>query len=203
MNLDEIIIATGNEDKAREFDRLLNGIFKKVSFLKDFPSVVMPEETGATFEENSLIKACAVFETVCRESHCRAVLADDSGIEVSALGGSPGVYSARYAGENSTDDENLDKLMSELKGKTDRRARYVCVLTLILSGGEKITATEFCEGEISEIKKGEGGFGYDPVFFLPSYGKTMAELDPDEKNRISHRGKASRKIALQMREMSK
>jgi len=118
LNLDEIIIATGNEGKAREFDRLLEGIFKKVSFLKNFPFVVMPEETGATFEENSLIKARAVFETVCRESHCRAVLADDSGIEVSALGGRPGVRSARYAGENSTDEENLDKLMSELKGKT-------------------------------------------------------------------------------------
>ncbi|WP_462137319.1 RdgB/HAM1 family non-canonical purine NTP pyrophosphatase [Candidatus Mycalebacterium sp.] len=203
MNLDEIIIATGNEGKAREFGCLMGGVFNKVFSLKDFPSVVMPEETGETFAENSLLKAQTVFETV-RSEHSvpPAVLADDSGIEISALGGMPGVRSARYAGENSTDEENLDKLMSELKGVKDRGARYVCVLTLILPDGEKIIVNGVCEGVIAETKKGGGGFGYDPVFFLPFLGKTMAEISAEEKNRISHRGKASREIALRVREIS-
>lgn len=201
MNIDEVVIATRNEGKAREFAFLFDGVFSKVLSLKDFPSAVSPEETGATFAENSLIKAEAAFGAVRADSG-RAVLADDSGLEVFSLNGVPGVRSARYAGENSTDAENTDKLMSELAGVKDRRARFVCSLTMILPGREKITATGVCDGVISETAKGKGGFGYDPVFFVPPLGKTMAELEPEEKNRISHRAKAAAGIVSRLRERS-
>ncbi len=200
LNLDEIVIATGNEGKAREFALLLGGTFKKVLSLKKFPSAVSPEETGATFEENSLIKAQAAFKTVGADGK-RTVLADDSGLEVCCLGGRPGVRSARYAGENSTDAENTDKLLSELKGAKERKARFVCSLTMILPDNEKLTSTGVCEGVISGRRKGGGGFGYDPVFFIPSLGRTMAQLEPEEKNRVSHRAKAVAGLIARLREL--
>ncbi len=201
MNFNEIVIATHNKGKVREFSSLLGGTFRNILCLKDFPSAVSPEETGATFAENSIIKAEAAFKTVCADSR-RTVLADDSGLEVFYLNGRPGVRSARYAGENSTDAENTDKLMSELAGTNDRRARFVCCLTVILEDGKKITATGVCDGVISESGKGEGGFGYDPVFFVPSLGKTMAEIADEEKNRISHRAKAAAGIVARLSEIS-
>ena len=202
MKLDEIVIATGNEGKAREFGAMFGGIFKKVSFLGDFPSVVMPEETGITFAENSRIKARAVFEAIGSKPG-RAVLADDSGLEVSGLGGRPGVRSARYAGENATDEENTDKLMSEIERVKDRKARFVCHLTMVLPDGDELTAAGRCEGEITAEARGAGGFGYDPVFFLPALGKTMAELEPEHKNSISHRGMATREIAALVRGLAR
>ena len=202
MKLNEIVIATGNEGKAREFGAMFGGLFKKVSFLGEFPSVVMPEETGETFAENSRIKARAVFEAIGPKPG-RAVLADDSGLEVDGLGGRPGVRSARYAGENATDRENTDKLMSEIAGVKDRRARFVCHLTVALPDGGELTAEGRCEGEITTDERGEGGFGYDPVFFLPGLGRTMAELRPEHKNSISHRGRAAREIAAQVRALTK
>lgn len=199
LNLNEVVIATGNEGKVLEFSSLLGGVFKKFLSLENFPSAISPEETGTTFEENSLIKARAAFETACAYAN-RAVIADDSGLEVFCLKGRPGVFSARYAGENSTDAQNIDKLMSELKDANDRRARFVCSLTMILANREKITATGVCEGFISESPKGERGFGYDPVFFVPSLGKTMAEITREEKNRISHRAKAAGALVARLRQ---
>lgn len=202
LKLNEIVIATGNKGKAREFGAMFGGLFEKVSYLGDYPSVVMPEETGETFEENSRIKAQAVFEAI-GDKPGRAVLADDSGLEVEGLGGRPGVRSARYAGENATDRENTDKLMAEIKGVENRKARFVCHLTVALPGGGELTAEGRCEGEITDEPKGAGGFGYDPVFFLPGPGKTMAEISPEHKNSISHRGRAAREIAARIRGLAK
>ena len=200
VKLDEIVIATGNPGKVREIGAILEGVSGKLSFLRDFPSIVMPEETGDTFAENSRIKARAVFETIGARPG-RAVLADDSGLEVSGLDGRPGVRSARYAGENATDEENTDKLILEIEGVEDRRAWFVCHLTLVLPDGGEITAAGRCEGEIVPEPRGAGGFGYDPVFFLPSLGRTMAELGPQHKNSLSHRGKAVRDMAALVRKL--
>ncbi len=169
--------------------------------MDEFPSIAMPEETGDTFSENSIIKARAVFSATRSAAPNSAVLADDSGLEVAALGGKPGVRSARYAGENSTDGENVDKLLSALGAEKDRRARFVCHLTVILPSGGAVAGRGVCEGEIAEEKRGAGGFGYDPVFFLPSLNKTMAELEPEEKNRLSHRAAAAKEIAARLRDM--
>ena len=158
--------------------------------------VDLPPETGETFVENALIKARAAAQA----TGCPAV-ADDSGIAVAALGGRPGVRSARYAGSTATDEENLAKLLSELSPGGDTGAAYVCALAYADARGE-ITVQASCEGEITHEPRGEGGFGYDPAF-LPSDrrdGRTMAELSPREKHAISHRGRAARALAARLAE---
>ncbi len=162
--------------------------------------VELPPETGTTFEENALIKARAA-----REATGETVIADDSGLEVDALDGRPGVYSARYAGEDASDGENLGKVLSDLRelsagdGESDGfTARYVCAIALIDETGEHLFRGT-CEGRITLEPRGDGGFGYDPAFVpaatAPDDLRTMAELSPDEKNRISHRGAAARMLA--------
>ncbi|AEB29319.1 ribonuclease PH [Carnobacterium sp. 17-4] len=184
---DEILIATANAGKAREFEALFAKKGFKVKTLRDFPEIPEVEETGTTFEENALLKA----ETIARTLNM-LVLADDSGLKVDALDGAPGVFSARYAGEFKSDAANNAKLLHELTGvaKGDRTAQFHCTLALALPGKTSLVVEGEVEGLILTIPKGENGFGYDPLFFVESKGKTMAELTQDEKNEVSHRAVA-------------
>ena len=180
----KIIAATKNKNKLREFGEILKG-FEIIS--QDEAGVdIDVEETGTTFEENSLLKARAIFEATGITA-----IADDSGLCVDALGGEPGVYSARYGGEGYDDEGRVQLLLKNMKEipEEKRTARFVCAITMVGKEGI-ITARGECEGKIDYSPKGENGFGYDPVFFVEKYGKTMAEISPEEKNSISHRGKA-------------
>jgi XTP/dITP diphosphohydrolase len=180
-----LILATRNEHKLREFRGLLDP--HELVGLPD--DVTLPPETGATFEENARTKA----EAACRATGQPAI-ADDSGIEAAALDGRPGIRSARYAGENATDEENLAKLLADVPANGDRRVAYVCALAYAEPGAQTHVFTERCEGELAHEPRGDGGFGYDPAF-LPADrddGRTMAELNVGEKEAISHRGRAAR-----------
>lgn len=191
--INEVVLATGNQGKVREFGKLLEGVFEKVISLKELDSHPEVIEDGLTFRDNALKKAREIAEYSGKLS-----LADDSGLEVEALDGRPGVYSARYSGENATDKTNIEKLLDELGDNTHRKARFVCVLALVDPDGEEIVVEGFCEGEILTKPRGEGGFGYDPVFYLPEFEKTMAEIDPEIKNEISHRSEALSKLKLEL-----
>lgn len=185
-----LIIATKNKGKIAEFNDMLRGRWEVKSLL-DYDTADIPEN-GVTFEENAAAKAEAVaslFDTMA--------VADDSGLEVDILNQEPGVYSARYAGPQKNDEDNINKLLQALNGVPDekRTARFVCVIAIAAPGKETVTFRGTCEGRIHSVKEGGNGFGYDPVFFLPSYNKTMAELSSVEKNEISHRGKALRLAA--------
>jgi len=181
------VLATRNAHKLRELGALLAP--HEPELLPD--GVELPPETGSTFAENALIKAEAAAEATGR-----AAIADDSGIVVEALAGGPGIGSARYAGKDATDEQNLTKLLSELRGQADRRAAYVCVLALVDPGGSTELFEGRCTGTVVEEPRGTGGFGYDPAFLpddrAPGDDRTMAELPPAEKDRISHRGRAAR-----------
>ena len=180
----KIIAATKNKNKLREFGEILKD-FEIIS-QEDAGIDIDVEETGTTFEENSRIKAEAIFKATGI-----AAIADDSGLCVDALGGEPGVYSARYGGEGLDDEGRVELLLKNMKDVPDekRTARFVCVITMVSSDGI-IAARGECEGVINHAPKGENGFGYDPVFYMKEYGKTTAEMSPDEKNAVSHRGKA-------------
>ena len=156
------------------------------------------EETGDTFVKNALIKARAV-AMVCDYP----ILADDSGICVEALGGAPGVRSARYAGDNATDEDRINKLLTELGDNENRRAKFVTSVAFIMPDGTEITAEGEVKGTITKEPKGENGFGYDPIFYLPEFGKSSAEISPEQKNRISHRGKALRMMKDKIKELCK
>ena len=185
----EIIIATKNKGKAKEFEQLFGPKGFQVRTLLDFPDLEDVEETGSTFAENAVLKA----ETISREIG-KMVIADDSGLVVDALGGSPGVFSARYAGEAKSDDANIDKVLQELAGipDGDRTARFCCALAIAIPNKKTETVMGTCEGVILRERKGTYGFGYDPIFFVEEKSKSMAELTPSEKNLISHRAKAIR-----------
>ncbi len=189
----EVVLATGNQGKVREFSKLLKGVFENVISLKQLDSPPEVIEDGITFRDNALKKAREIAEYSGKLS-----LADDSGLEVEALDGRPGVYSARYSGPGATDKTNIEKLLAELGDNTHRKARFVCVLALVDPNGEEIVVEGFCEGEILTRPRGEGGFGYDPVFYLPEFKKTMAEIDPELKNDISHRSEALSKLKLEL-----
>jgi XTP/dITP diphosphohydrolase len=185
----EFVLATRNGHKLRELAALL-----APHVLVPLPEdVELPPETGSTFAENATIKA----EAAARATGRRAI-ADDSGIVVAALGGGPGIRSARYAGEAATDEQNLTKLLEELDGAEDRRAAYVCALVLAEPDGGREVIEARCEGHIVREPRGSGGFGYDPAFLPderePGDERTMAELSPAEKDRISHRGRAARAL---------
>lgn len=181
-----IVLASGNHGKLAELRSLL-GNSVAVRSAPDL-GIALPEETGTTFEENAILKARAVAEATGLMA-----IADDSGLEVDALDGAPGVYSARYAGVDADDDRNIVKLLESLEDVPDERrsARFRCVIAIAFSPGEIVTTSGFCEGRIISERRGDGGFGYDPVFLLPE-GRTMAELGPEEKNAVSHRGHAMR-----------
>ncbi len=181
------MLATRNAHKLKELGALLDP--HELDPLPD--DVELPPETGTTFAENALMKASAAAHATGRPA-----LADDSGIVVDALGGAPGIYSARYAGDGATDEQNLAKLLAELEGRDDRRAAYVCALALANPGGGHEVFEARCEGTVIESPRGTGGFGYDPAFVpderAPGDERTMAELSPEEKDEISHRGRAAR-----------
>ncbi len=187
----ELLIATNNKGKVREIKEILKGLDMEVFSLADKGIDVDVIEDGTTFEENSMKKASEIFKI----ANCITV-ADDSGLEVDALDGAPGVYSARYAGEGATDEEKYTKLLNELKDVPDekRTARFVSVVAVILPDGTKTTLRGECEGFIIREPAGSGGFGYDPVFFVPELNKTFSEVTLEEKNQISHRGKAFKKL---------
>ncbi|HET8975631.1 MAG TPA: RdgB/HAM1 family non-canonical purine NTP pyrophosphatase [Solirubrobacterales bacterium] len=185
-----LILATRNEHKLRELREALPGVE-----LEPLPEgVLLPPETGQTFAENALGKARAAHEATGR-----AVIADDSGIEAAALGGRPGVRSARYAGEGAGDEENLQKLIDDLEGADDRALAYVCAIALVGEDGGESMFEGRCTGTLAPEPRGSGGFGYDPAFLPDDTGpadeRTMAELSPDEKHAISHRGRAARELA--------
>lgn len=192
MKIDSLLIATANTGKFNEIKEELSDLGINLFYLRDFPEYPECKEDGDSFEANAIKKA----RFYARHFGMFA-LADDSGLEVDYLGGRPGVMSARYAGEKCSDEENNQKLLQELSGvrREDRTARFRAVMSLSSPSGEIIGLAEgVIEGLILESPRGDGGFGYDPLFYVPELGKTTAELSRSEKNRISHRGQATRKI---------
>ena len=181
----KLVIATRNANKLREIRSVLGLNESQVKSSFDFPQIPDVIEDKDTLEGNAIKKAM----TIASATGCWA-LADDSGLEVDALGGAPGVYSARYAGEHCSYMDNCNKLLFELDGQTNRRARFRTVLALVNLVGEVRTLEGAMDGVITTSMRGSDGFGYDPVFIPEGYDLTYAELDPDEKNRISHRGRA-------------
>lgn len=183
----EIVLATKNKGKVRELERMLKLPGLKVLSLDDFPEMPEVVEDGETFRDNAIKKAQAVADF----THMIA-LADDSGLEVDYLDGAPGVHSARYAGEEKSDAENNKKLLENLIGvpHEKRTARFKCVIAIADPEGNIKISEGTCEGQIGLSQKGNQGFGYDPLFIIPEYNKTLAELDMEIKNNISHRGKA-------------
>ena len=180
----DLLLATGNTHKSREFQELLGDDFQ-ISDLSSLPPVEMPKETGTTFEQNAVLKAASVSKIVGQ-----LVIADDSGLEVDALGGAPGIYSARYAGEYASDAANIDKLLRELRNIEKRSARFRCVTALARAGKVLGTFDGVVEGTIIDPPRGKDGFGYDPVFQPAGFKETIAEMSPESKNKISHRAKA-------------
>lgn len=179
------VLATRNKGKKKEFAELLKKFGVTVKNLDDFGPIPEVEEDQDTFDGNAYKKS----STTARILGFPAI-ADDSGLVVEALTGAPGVMSARYAGKEATDQENLEKVLSDMKGKNNRKAFFQCVISIAVPRGAALTYEGTCRGEITNQPAGENGFGYDPIFFCPEYGKTFAELTMDEKNRVSHRGRA-------------
>lgn len=191
VSKEKIVIASQNKHKIVEINSVLKDFGMEGISLADIEPDLDIVEDGKTFEENSYIKAKAVMEKL----NCIA-LADDSGLEVDALNGRPGIYSARFAGENASDDDNNKKLLKELENisEKDRSARYVCVITMVFPSGEKIVARGIVEGRISLEKSGNEGFGYDPYFIPNGYDKTFGNFSLEEKNQISHRANALKEL---------
>lgn len=194
----QVLIATKNKGKVKEFEKMFkkNGI--EVTSLLDSIDAPDVEETGSTFKENAIIKA----EAICNWIN-KPVIADDSGLVVDALNGEPGVYSARYAGVEKNDQQNLQKVLKNLEEvpMEKRTARFVCSLAVAIPGKETFVVEGTCEGRISEMEIGNSGFGYDPIFYIDEKQKTMAQLTSDEKNSISHRANALKKLEEKLSEM--
>jgi XTP/dITP diphosphohydrolase len=189
-----LILASRNEHKLRELGQLIPF---ELDPLPD--EIELPPETGTTFTDNALGKARAAAIATGRPA-----IADDSGIEAAALNGAPGVWSARFAGDHASDEENLAKLLHDVPRDGDRRVAYVCVLVYVEPGGREELVHGRCEGRLALEPRGSGGFGYDPAFIPDDYPgdeRTMAELSPDEKDAISHRGRAARELATKLREL--
>lgn len=182
----KIVLASGNQGKVREFTSLFAEYGVDVIAQKELGVEDVPE-TGTTFVENAIIKARHAAKVTGLPA-----IADDSGLVVDALGGAPGIYSARFAGEDATDSDNIDKLLVELAGSDNRKAHFFCTLVFMRHAGDPVPLVSQgkWEGEILSAREGDGGFGYDPVFNVPSHNCTAAQLDKTEKNRISHRGNA-------------
>lgn len=188
--MQKLLLATNNAGKVREFRTLLQGIPFELVTPKEIGINIEVEETGNSYRENASLKARAL-----AKASGLLALADDSGIEVDALNGEPGLHSARYAGENATDTERVNFLLNKIKDipQAKRTAHYYCVIAIANPDGEVTFVDGECKGIITFQPVGEKGFGYDPIFFFPELGKTMAELTPEVKNQISHRGKAAQK----------
>ena len=180
-----LVLATRNAGKTREMCQLLRDFPVEIKNLDDFGPIPPVEEDGTTFDENAYKKASFTAKVLGLPA-----LADDSGLEVEALGGAPGIHSARYAGPNATDAENNARLLREMEGKANRAAAFMCVISIAVPSGVALTYEARCEGVIAEAPGGNSGFGYDPVFYYPPLNRTFAQLSAEEKNRVSHRGKA-------------
>ncbi|MBT2656853.1 XTP/dITP diphosphatase [Bacillus sp. ISL-18] len=191
----EVIIATKNPGKAREFEEIFSSRGIAVRTLLDFPELPDVEETGTTFEENAILKAEAISRALDK-----MVIGDDSGLIIDALDGRPGIFSARYAGEPKNDQNNTDKVLGELQGVPEekRTARFYCALAIAVPSQETRTVSGTCEGRILEEPRGTNGFGYDPVFYVPEKGLSMAELSSEEKNQLSHRANALKKLDVML-----
>jgi len=186
----KLLLATTNEGKTREFCQLLNGVPFELVTPKQLGINIDIAEDMASYQENASIKAEAYAQASGLVS-----LADDSGLEVDALNGEPGIRSARYAGDKANDKDRIEYLLSRLEGvpPEKRRARFVCIIAIAVPGEKTIICQGNCHGSITTEPRGENGFGYDPVFYLAELGKTMAELSPEQKGQVSHRGRAARK----------
>ena len=187
-----IVLATSNKNKLKEIKDRLKKFPVAIKSLSDFGPMPEAVEDGATFDENAYKKAfhyAKVLGLPC--------LADDSGLVVDALDGRPGVYSARYSGPEATDWDNCEKLMGEMAGQSNRSAHFVCVLSLATPAGPALTWEGRCDGEIISARRGESGFGYDPLFLCPEFGKTFAEATMEEKSSVSHRGRALAQFAAE------
>ncbi len=196
--MSRIIFATGNAGKMREIREILADLGMEILSMREAGADIDIEENGTSYEENALIKARAVAKVTGE-----LVLADDSGLEIDALGGEPGVYSARYLGEDTPYSVKNANLISRLEGVPDeeRTARFVCAIAAVLPDGRELTTRAAIEGRIGYEEKGQGGFGYDPIFFVPQFGKTTAELTAEEKNKVSHRGKALELMKEELRKL--
>ena len=192
----ELVLATLNRHKTREFRQLLGAGFV-IKDLNSIAGAILPAETGTTFEQNAILKA--VYSSKSTDD---LVIADDSGLEVDALGAAPGIYSARYAGEKASDAANMDKLLRELGSVTNRSARFRCLIALARAGKVLGAFEGVVEGKIADHPRGVGGFGYDPVFQPTGSEETFAEMAPAAKNKISHRGKAIAELRKKLREMA-
>lgn len=197
----KIIFATGNENKMKEICMILADLDMPILSMKEAGIDVDIVEDGTTFEENALIKATAIAKFT---DNC-IVLADDSGLEIDYLNGEPGIYSARYAGEDTSYDIKNQMLLDRLSGvpDADRTARFVCAIAAAFPDGSTKVVRGTIEGIIGHGIAGENGFGYDPIFYLPEYGCTTAQLEPDKKNELSHRGNALRLIRKEIEEVIK
>ena len=184
-----LVIATTNKGKTEEIKNLLADFPITVKSLEDFPPMPAVIEDGQTFEINACKKAVFISNILRLPA-----LADDSGLVVESLGGSPGIHSARYAGENATDEQRYTKLLDDMQGETHRKAAFRCVIAIAVPNGKCLTYSADCEGSITRYPSGANGFGYDPVFYYPPLNKTFAELSREEKNSVSHRGKALQKV---------
>ena len=200
--MDLIVLATKNEGKARELAVLLHGVAGRVESLRAYAGVSLPPETGSSYRENALAKARAVHRALGVPS-----LGDDSGLEVDALAGAPGLHSARYAGEGASDLANIERLLGELAGVPPERrtARFRCVLALVRGREDETTAEDetvaegVCEGRITDAPRGEDGFGYDPIFIPEGHLMTFAELPATEKNALGHRARAAASLRRALR----
>ena len=202
--MQKIIFATGNEGKIREIREILDGFAiegepVRVCSMKEAGITTEAEENGKSFEENAILKARAV----AAAAKDAIVMADDSGLEIDHLNKEPGIYSARYMGADTSYRDKNRNLIERLAGVPEekRTARFVCAIACILPDGRTLTEQAAIEGRIGYQEKGENGFGYDPIFVVPSYGKSTAELSQEEKNKISHRGKALRAMRQRLEEM--
>ncbi len=189
-NLIPLVIATTNKGKIAEIKDYLKDFPVEIKNLDDFGPIPSVIEDGDTFDDNAYKKASFTARVLGIPA-----LADDSGLTVNALDGAPGVHSARYAGENATNEQLYTKLIKEMTGKTDRSAAFECVISIAVPTGPALTYEGRCEGIIAEKPSGSGGFGYDPVFYYPEFKKTFAELTIEEKSRISHRGMALKEVS--------
>ncbi len=192
----KIVFATGNAGKVKEVQAILVDLGMEVLTMKEAGIMIDIEENGSTYEENALIKARAV--AACTDA---IVMADDSGLEIDYLNGEPGVFSARYLGEDTSYRIKNNHLIQRLAGVPDekRTARFVCAIATVLPDGEELTTRGIVEGLIGYEEAGENGFGYDPIFYLPEFGRTTAQLSAEEKNQISHRGRALELMKEQLR----
>lgn len=186
----KLVLASQNQKKLVELQEILNDLGVTVLSQNELGVQVEVEETGKTFAENALLKAEAVMQRTGLPA-----IADDSGLMVDALGGAPGVYSARYGGPDLDDAGRYQLLLEAMKGKNPRSCRFVSAIACCFPNGDVLQAEGSCEGQLAEAPRGEGGFGYDPIFYVPELQKTMAELTAEEKNQISHRGRALRSFA--------